>query len=253
MARMEFLKKNLSNTTTSVVVSSGSDVSDALFDRSTTKYWESVGATGASIVLSIEFPTPTVISHVILQGHNLKRFRLFYNSATANTFPTNVNVTTNSDTSSYFGLGGSSTVSSIQLQMDSTTVAGAEYRIGELIATERLCVFERNPAADDYKPVRMKKRIIHEMPDGGVKVFEVSQKFKAEMKWGFITQTFHDSLLSVFDLAEPFSFIPFPTATSWDGQAKQVIWDGDFDFAHDTNDKAQGYGGKVRIREVAAG
>jgi hypothetical protein len=249
---MEFLKQNQYNTTTSIVPPSGSDVADALFDRSTTKYWETVGATGASVVLSIEFASPRVISHLLIQSHNMKRFRVFYDSATANTFPTNVNVTTNSDTSSYFDLG-STTVSSLQIQMDSTTVAGVEYRIGELIATERLAVFERNPSADDYKPVRSKKRIVHEMPDGGVKVFEVSQKFRAEMRWGFITQTFHDSLLSVFELAEPFTFAPFPTTSAWDGFAKQVIWDGDFDFAHDTNDKAQGFGGKVRIREVAAG
>ena len=252
MARMEFLKQNLYNTTTNIVVPSGTDVADALFDRSTSKFWESVGATAASIVVSIKFTTPRVVSHLLLQGHNLKRFRVFYNSVTANTFPTNVNVTTNSDTSSYFNLG-STTVSSIQVQMDSTTVAGAEYRIGELIATERLCVFERNPAADDYSPVIMKKRVVHEMPDGGVKVYEISQKFRADMRWKFITTSFRDSLLSVFDLAEPFTFAPFPTATSWDGFAKQVVWDGDFDFSHDTNDKEQGFGGKVRIREVASG
>jgi len=246
---MEFLRRNQFNTTTSVVPPSGTGTVEYLFDRTTSKFYETAGATGTSVVLSVEFDQATVISHALLKSHNIKAGSIFYDSATANSL---ASWTGNSDTSNYFQWA-STTVSSIQIQMDSPITALSEYKIGDLVVTERLTSFERNPAAKDYKPKRPKTRITHQMPDGGSKVFQVSQKFRADLSWNFITDSFKNELYTVYELADPFEFVPFPTSTAWDGFSKQVNWTNDWDFRHGTNDKTQGFNGKIQIMETPAG
>jgi len=80
-----------------------------------------------STIISVEFSSPTVLTHAILQGHNLKQFRLFYNSVTSNSLLTE---TTNSETSTYLSFS-STTVSSVQLQMDIATSSNIEKNVKE--------------------------------------------------------------------------------------------------------------------------
>lgn len=252
MARMEFLRSNRYDTTTQIVPPSGTESAGNLMDRTVTKSWESVGQTGTSRVLSIVFSQPTPISHLILQGHNLEKYRVFYNSATANSFPNDVNVDSNTSENSYHYLG-TTTVSSIQIQMDTPFTTTAEYTIGELIATERLYVLERNPSAAEWKPKEARKRIIHDMPDGGVRVFNIKTKYATEIGLKFITESAKDSLFDIYDAAQEFIFVPFPTTTGWDGKAPECSWLSDFDFKPGTNDKEQGFSGTIKMRETPSG
>lgn len=249
MARMEFLDENFLNTTTQIQVDSGTSTISYLFDRNRSLGFTSVGYDGAtSTVLSIEFDSPTAISHVLMQGHNLKDFRVFYDSTTANS----LDVVSSNSSSSYYLSFSTTTVSSIQIQMDSAFPSG-EKNVGELIITERLVQFERNPTVSKWKPMVYRKQVVHEMPDGGAATFNVKDKYRAQLSWKFITESFYDDLTTVYNAGEPFYFIPFPTATAWDGVGHEVMWIGNFDFKHSTNDKDQGYEGKITLRETPGG
>lgn len=252
MSRMEFLKINQYNTTTSVVPPSGTSTAGNLFDRVLSKKWESVNQTGTSQVLSIEFPEPKVISQVLIRGANLKDYRLFFNSITASVFPTDVNVIGNTAQHTLHVLG-STTVNSIQLQMDTPFSTTQEYTIGELIYTERVLQLERNPTAKGYKPLTRQTRIFHTMPDGGSKVFNIARKFDAAIPLAFITDTLTASIDGLYEDANSLVFVPFPTTTSWDGAAPEVNLTNDFDFKHSTNDKQQGQSGTIKIKETPSG
>lgn len=249
MARMEFLKENQLNTTTMVTPPSGTDSVEELFDRNTDKIWESVNQTGTAQVLSVEFGKNVVLSHVLLQNMNLKTYRIFYDSSTANSL---ANVTQNSDTSRYHSFA-SVTVASIQVQMNAPITSSEEYKIGELVLTERRCQFELNPSSKNYKPRRPKTRIKHDMPDGGSRVFEIADKFSAKIRLEFISDTFTSGLESVFESGEPNYFLPFPTTSSWDGKGYEVNWLNDFDFTYAENSRSQGQSGTIEIRQTQSG
>lgn len=251
MADAEFLSENLYNTTTMVKVDAVNTATVAyLFDKNRALGFTTVGYTGATAtVISVEFATPTVVSHVLLQRHNLKGWRLFYNSTTANSLHT---TSTNSQSSTYLAFA-SVTVSSIQLQLDSTIAGTGERTVGELVVAEREVAFERNPNHGDFRSLLRRKQVVHEMPDGGTVLFNIKDKYRAELHWDFISTSFHNTLLALYEAAVPLYFLPFPTATSWDGRAYEVSWLGDFDFRPGTNDKTQGYSGSIALAETPSG
>jgi len=247
MARMDFLSANLYNTTTQVIVNNNTAATEFLFDKNTDVDYTTSGYTGSTTAsaISIQFSEPTVISHIIIQNHNIRDWRIYYNSATANSIQT---VSNNSATSTYISFS-SITVSSVQFEH----IAGmslAERNIGELIVSNRQIQFERNPSIDDFNPAIDRKQILHEMPDGGIVAYNIKNKYRATLAWDFITSTFHSQLKSVYTDSVPFIFVPEPTTTGWDGIANEVIWAGDFDFKHSTNDKNQGYSGKILLRQT---
>lgn len=248
MARMEFLKDNPVNTTTMVVASTGTGTFSFLYNRNDSLAYATVGyTTDTSTLLSIEFLGPTVISNILLKNHNLRGYRLFYNSLTANSLAV---VSQNSQTSTYFNFA-SITVNSVQIQMDSAMTTDTERRVGEFVPTERRLQFSENPSSGDYDPSVNLTKIIHSMPDGGKAVFNIRHKFKAKISLDFISSTFRDSLLNIYEEAEPFYFLPFPTTGSdWDRRAHEVIWTNDFNFKHDDNSKTQGYSGEIVIEET---
>jgi len=251
MAEMEFLKQNTVNTTGLIVVQSNTGTAQYLFDRNLKLGYSTSGfTTNTSSVISIQFSTPTVLSNLLIQNHNLKQFRAFYNSVTANTFTPDVNVTTNSATSSYFSFN-SITVNSIQLQLDTKQTADTEGSVGEFVVTERRLQFERNPSTDDFDPELERTKVVHKMPDGGVKVYFIKDKFQSSLEWAFVTQTFRNSLLNVFEEALPLYFVNFPTTTGWDGRAYEVVWMNNFNFKHGDNAKTQGFNGSVDLAETS--
>lgn len=246
MARMEFLSENRLNTTTQAKVDSNTVTAAYAFDRSTSLGYSSSGYNSdTSTIFSVEFAVPTVLSHFLMQTHNLKGFRVFYNSATANSLAI---VTANSATNYYLTFN-SVTVSSIQVQMDTTIAGGVEKSLGELVVAERQIQFERNPSVQNWSPTVYRKQIEHEMPDGGAVLFNIQDKYQASLSWEFITQTFRDGLKTVYDTATPLYFLPFPTTTGWDGSAYESVWTGDFNFKHATNDKTQGYSGDIMLKQ----
>lgn len=248
MALMELLKQNFLNTTTMVTCDSGTGTVSALFDRNPAVDYNTDGyGSNTSTILSVVFDAPTVVSNVSMQNINLKNFRIFYDSTTANSLAV---VSQNSHTSYYLSFA-SVTVNSINIQMDSAMAADTEKSIGELIVTERRVQFERNPSANNYNPELKKTRVKHVMPDGGVSIYYIADKFKTTLKWKYVTDTFRETLYDVFAEALPLYFIPFPTATSWDGRAYEVVWTNDFDFTYDENSKTQGQGGAITLEETA--
>jgi hypothetical protein len=247
MARMEFLSANLMNTTTQLKVDSNTITGEYLFDRNTTLGYSSNGyGSTTATVISIEFSAPQVLSHILIQNHNLKDFRVFYNSATANSLDIE---TTNSNTSTYLSFS-SVTVSSVQIQMNDTIAGHVEKSIGELVLSERLVKFERNPSVKKWKPTIFRKQIEHEMPDGGAVLFNIQDKYRASLSWDFLSEDFRDDLYNVYTSADPLYFVPFPTSTAWLGEACETVWAGGFDFKHATNDKVQGWSGSVNLKQT---
>ena len=253
MAVMEFLDQNKLNTTTMVTTTaaSGSGTAQYAFDRNTSLGYTSVGYNSTTAtVFSVVFATPTVLSHLLIQSHNLKQFRAYYNSVTANSLFTAE--TTNSATSSYYSFA-SVTVNSIDLQMDDTIAGSVEKTFGELILSNRQLAFTVNPSVKNWKPTIFRKQIVHDMPDGGAKVYNIRDKFRASLEFDFITQAFHDSLKTQHSNALPLYFVPFPTTSAWDGAAYETVWIGDFNFKHADNSKTEGFDGSINLRQTAGG
>ena len=251
MAVMEFLGQNLLNTTTQLTMqASNTSNSDYLYNRNVNLGWSTDGYNSTTAaVISITFGAPTVITHVLIQNHNLRDFRVYYNSVTANSI---VALTTNSATSTYANIA-SITVNSVDIQMNNTITGSAEKVMGEFIVAERRLVFERNPSHTDWKPSIHRKQIIHDMPDGGVKVFNIRDKFQANLSWDYLSDTFTSSLETEFNRAFPLYFVPFPTTTAWDPRAYETNWIGDFDFKHSENSKTQGRSGSIKLRQTSGG
>jgi len=249
MALMEFLSENIINTTTMMTVTSGTATLQYLFDRNIELGYSTLGyASTTSAVLSIHFNETTSVSHILLQNHNLKQFRIFYNSSTSNSLYTTTN---NSSTSTYISFNTVS-VNTIQIQMDDTIKGSEEKSIGELIIAERKLVFERNPSVNTFKPKIDRTQIRHIMPDGGVVLFNIKDKYRATIQLKFIETSFYTSLKSIYEEAKPIYYIPFPTTTGWDGNAYLCVWSGDFDFSFSDNAKNT-YSGKILLEETFAG
>lgn len=244
---MELLKANKLNTTTMLTASTGTGTFGFLFDNSRSLAYSTVGhSSDTATQISVVFGEPTVVSKLLMLNHNLKDYRVFYNSATANSL---ANVSGNSESSTYITFA-SVTVNSLQVQLSAPTTANTEMRIGELVASEALLSFTVNPAAPSYKPLVARTKIIHKMPDGGVTMFQVKDKFHVKMEFDFISEAFQDSLRSVFDLADPMWFVPMPTTSAWDAVAHEVLWTNDFDFTWAENSQSQGYNGSIELMET---
>src|SRR3990167_6975005 len=195
MAKMEFLSENYLNTTTQVVVNNSTDLSSYLFDRNTTLGYTTNGynSTTATVV-SVVFTSPVVLSHVLIQDHNLRQFRVFYDSATANSLA----VVSGNSATEYYLTFASVTVSSIQVQLDNTIAGSIEKTIGELFVGESQLQFERNPSVKKWKPTIFRKQVEHEMPDGGTALFNIKDKYRASLSWDFVTSAFRDDLYDVY-------------------------------------------------------
>lgn len=245
MANMELLSENLLATTTAVTVSNGSGTVEYLFDRNAELgYISDTYVTGTSYLFSVTL-TGQVLSHLLLQTHNLKNFRVFYDGVTANSLAI---VTSNSATNYYLNFA-STTMNSIHIQVDS--INGSDIEIGELIIAERKCQFTYNPPTDNYTPELEKVRVSHEMPDGGITTFEVSDKLKNTIKLRHAPTADYNCLLNIYKDGTPLIYVPFPTTTAWDGVAHEVLWTNKFNFKHSDNAKSTGYDGEIVLEETS--
>jgi len=250
MRTMEFINKNLLDTTTMVLTDSGTGTIAYLFDRNTSLDYQSVGYVGASATtMNITFTPPTVLSRILIQNHNLKQFKMYYDSNSSNTFSNDITVSTNSATSHYFYFD-EQTVSSLQLEMNDTIDATQEKSIGELVISDNLVAFDDNPSAQNYSPLIRRTKITHKMPDGGVSMFSVNNKFSAKIKLKYIADSFKNSLLDIYNSGEQFYFIPNATTASWDGFAYEVNWTNDWNFTYAEDSKTQGHDGDIVIEET---
>lgn len=247
MGEMEFLRRNILNTTTMVGVDSNTDLVQYLFDRNPNIGWSSSGYNSTTATtITVAFDSTTPVSHILLQKHNLKDFELFYDTNTAGY--SLASYSTNSDSSSYISFNTVS-ASKILLVMNDTIQGSVEKSVGELIISDREMSFDRNPSVDTFNPIIKRAQIEHIMPNGGSVLYNIKDKYRAKIGLKFIESAFYSNLLTIYESAVPLYFVPIPTSTAWDGKAYTVNWVGDFNFKYAENTKNH-WSGEITLREI---
>lgn len=257
---MEFLRKNLFDTTTNFVVNSNTATVANLFNRDTRYQYvsDSLNADGTIASIRINFSETLSVSRIGLLGINLKKFKVYYNGVTANTFAlTSTGATSASDfitnsSPSIFMTAEPVDCTSVSIDMYSTMVANQNKAIGWLVVTNVLSDLDgRVPPAQNYTPIFTPKEIVHELSDGSFRSQVVDRKFSANLRLDFIDESLKAEIKSVFDLHDDFIFAAFPTTTSWDEVIFPCIWSGPFEF-HGVSDNAlsSGYSGSIKLLET---
>ena len=245
MAVMEFIGQNIVNTTTQIAVQSNTGTAAYLYNRNRTLGYTSSGYnTTTATTITISFTVATPVSHILMLNHNIQNFSIFASGVSIS-----VN-TTNSATSTYLSFATLTTSQLIFTLTSIFTAGGGEKSIGELIIGNRQLQFANNPSIDNFETMIFRKQVRHEMPDGGVTLYNIRDKYRARIRQTFITEAFHNNLLSVYNGATPVYFLPYPTATAWDGRAYECVWSGDFNFKFSDNNRGVGYSGDIVLEET---
>lgn len=254
---MIILRQNFFNTSGMATTSNGTSTLANLFDRDKSSQWssENAGTDTTAATLRIIFDSTLTVSQVIMSNHNLKNFRIRPNTTTSD-FTPSISMTTNSATGNYWAVNTLTTVKEVVISANTTITADNEKSIGELLISNLLYDFstDRLPAAENYTPRIDKKQIVHEMSDGGVALYNIVSKFRADMEFDFVPTSTVDSLRTIYNLNAPFVFVPFETATAWDGYWAECVWPGPFEFEEFTdNARGNGYTGTIKIRQTVGG
>lgn len=255
---MEFIKKNLLNTTTMITVNSNTTTAENLFNRDPFFQYFSDGlnSDASYSTITITFALTTSVSRIALMDTNAKQFNLFYNGVTANTFAlagahTTASAFTGNDQENIYFKFPTTGVSSITLDIKSTQTANQEKRLGVFIISDLYLSLSQIPDSGGYKPKIDPKQVVHKMSDGGTRIHNVRKKITVDLSLDYIPLALRDSIKTVYDLQEQFIFCPFGTSTGWDGIAFESVWEGDFDFyEYSDNAQASGFSGKVKLRET---
>jgi hypothetical protein len=257
---MELLRKNLFDTTTQFVVNSNTATVDNLFLRDARYQYVSSGFNNdlTTSTMRINFDQTVSVSRIALLGMNLKKFTVYYNGLTANTFSlTSTGATSASDfannsESSMFLSATPVDCTSVSIDMYSTQVANQDKALGWLAITNVLTDLNgRIPPAQNYRPLLKPKEILHELSDGSFRSQTVDVKHSAEVRLDFLDETTQAELLTVFDTHDDFIFAAFPTTTAWDEIIFPCVWTGPFDFNEYTdNAAASGFSGSLRLLET---
>ena len=250
---------NYLNTTTMVSVDSGTDTTQYLFGRESSNQYQTSGdnsdATTSTIV--VNFTGTEEVDRIILQNINLKSFKMYYDSNTANLFSITSALTgttewtNNSATSLYLILEDTKTIGSITIEATATMLANEEKKIGEMWITKNLLTFDQNPQARGYRAETDRKEWRHEMSDGGVVVYALSDKFSTRIKRKYVDQEEYDTLKTIHRIWDAIVFVPFPTGTAWNSEIYEVTWTGAFTFeTFSDNYKENGYSGTIKLEET---
>lgn len=256
----ETLELNFFNTTTQAAFDSNTLLASNLINRDFTLQYVSSGFnddnTTTSIVIS--FDATTAVDRIALLEHNLKAYDIFYDGVTANTFSFTTTSSTNtsqfssnSETAQYFR-ATQVNCTSVTFDLKSTIEANAEKAIGYMYIGALNLTFERTPSAKNYKPMINEKQVIHRLSDGGTRVQKIEEKYKVDIKYKNITESFRNDLRTLYRRSSGFFFAPFGTATSWDAVFFESVWEGPFDFFKYSDDAvAAGFEGTIKLRETA--
>jgi hypothetical protein len=214
------------------------------------------------VTITVEFASSRNINRIVLQNINLKAFRVYYNSNTANTFTltSTADTTTsifsqNSDTSLFLSFA---TVACTSIGIVSTVTidANEEKKIGELWCLENRLTLERNPDAKSYKAKLDRREFVHEMAGGGWAQYIVDEYYSADIRFKYRDVSETALFKSLYQDRSEFVFIPFPTNSGWDAseyeQIYECIWIKDFEFLQPSANNYQdvGFSGRISLRET---
>lgn len=256
---MEFLYKNMYATTTSVYVSTNTDYASYLFDRESSQQYQSSGDNNdaTTTTVRVDFTSYKSVDRIALQNINLKSFKMYYNSNSANFFSITSALTgtsqwtQNSSTALYLMLEATISVTSVWIEATATMVANEEKKIGQLWISGQWYQLERNPSSKNYKPTIARKEHKHEMSDGGTATYVIADKFETDIRLKYWSTAGTASLREIYDDYDPAVFVPNPTGTSWDSKIYEVNWIDDWGFEEfSDNYKLNGYSGRIRLRET---
>jgi len=254
---MLFLNQNYILTTTMITISAGAGgtiTAENLFDNRKSTQFGSQGNNDdlTSTTITIELGETLTVSNVILLNHNLKDFSCTYDTA-GTAFNPPISETTNSQTSNYYSVATVATTR-INLIANKTNPANQEKKIGEFIISKLLYDFtsDRLPPAKAYKPDIFRKQVVHKMSDGGITLYNISEKFKAQFGFTFLPISSATILKSIYNSKEPFYFAPWETTTAWDGDIFECNWMGGYGLMEwSDNNIRNGYKGKITIQETS--
>ncbi len=254
---MEFLTRTYLQTTTQIAVNSSTITAENIMDPDVRRQFVSDALNSDSLTssLTISFDSTMTVDRIALMEFNAKKFNIYYNGVTANAFtitsPTTTSQFTNNSVTNLYLACTPVACTSVTFDFYSTQVANAEKAIGYIYVGENVLTFPRIPNASNYTPTRDPKEVVHEMSDGGSRRQVVQTKWMTKIKLTHITQSFRDSLLSIYETNAPLEYCPFGTGTSWDGILFEAVWIGNFDFYKYSADAvSSGYTGSLDLRET---
>lgn len=256
---MEFLKANLINTTTQIVVTNNTTVVSNIFNRDPFYQYYTSGlnddlTTGS---ITITFDSATNVSRLALIDTNLKNFDIFYNGSTANAFTL---VNQNTTTSKWTGNTDSNLllrfatlqVNSITIDLKKTITANQEKVLGLFFISDAYYTMNQIPNSGGYKPKLEPKQIVHTLSDGGTRIHNVRKKFNLGIDLDYVPATDVTSLRSIYDLQAAFQFQAFGTSTGWTNPVFfESVWLGAFTFYEYADDATTaGFSGKINLKET---
>jgi len=254
---MEILTQTKLQTTTQIVVNS-STITTANIMNPDLRYQYISDAFNNDTLTStirINFDATQTIDRIALLGFNAKRFNVYYNGLTASTFaitnPTTTSQWTNNSAKNLYLSATPVDCTSVSIDIYSTQTVNSEKAIGYLYVGTKSLTFPRVPNASNYTPIRDPKDFIHELSDGGTRRHVVQSKWSTKIKFQYITESFRDSLRTIYDTYNPFVFVPFETGTSWDSILFEANWVGNFDFYKYSDDAlSSGFSGGIDLKET---
>lgn len=254
---MEFLSKTLINTTTQIVVNSNTLTAEYLMDPNVRRQYvsELFNNDLTTTTITINFDSTQTVDRIALMEHNIKAMNIFYNGATANAFaltnPTTTSQFTNNSATNLYLACTPVNCTSVTFDLKSTIIADSEKAVGFLYVGANELTFPRIPNSSSYTPIRDPKEFNHELSDGGFRRHVVETKWQVKLKLQYITESFRNDLLDVYDDNEPKVFVPFGTGTSWDGILFECNWLGNFDAYKYSDDAVDaGYSVSIDLKET---
>ncbi len=242
-----------------MAVNSNTLTSSNLFNRDPLYqyYTDGMNDDNTTTSITITFDATTSISRIAMVGMNFKEFNLFYNGATANAFAllqadtTTSAYTGNTDANKFFRFN-TIACTSITINAKKTFIANQEKYISLFVPSDLILELSIVPAAKGYKPKVVPKQIVHKLSDGGTRIHNVKKKWETILNLDYITTAERDRFYDLlYNVDSAFNFCPFGTATSWNGQIFEAVWDGPFEFYEfSDNATSSGFSGKISLKET---
>jgi len=250
---MEFLSRNLIATTTSISVNAGTATLSNLIDRTDSAFVAQMATTTAA-TFTAHVTLNSNINRIILQGCNFKNFSITH-SGTAFSLTNFATVasswSSNSDTSLYLYFPTTS-VATLTLIVNSNTAGTLFHSVQQYWANEKIHQVSKNPAYNNYRPVKNRREYTFELANGGWTQNVLNDFFEAALTLKYVTESEREALEDLYKMQDAVVFVPFPTGTSWDSRIFEVIWTKAFEFykltSNDINSTYK-YEGKIALQE----